>query len=38
MSSITIGQTPKEWWIRLPTAGHPGSSPRIRDAPTTQVV
>jgi hypothetical protein len=34
-SSMRIGQTPNEWWSRLPTAGHASSTSRMREAPTT---
>ena len=35
-SSMSIGHEPTEWWILVPTLGQPSSTPRIRDAPTTQ--
>src|SRR5690606_28174942 len=37
VSSISTGHTPTEWCSSLPTPGHPGSTARIRDAPTTQL-
>ena len=37
VSSFSIkGQTPKAWWIRLPSAGQADSTARTFDAPTTQ--
>ncbi len=37
VSLIRNGQMPNEWCSSVPTAGHPGSWPRMREAPTTQV-
>lgn len=35
VSSRTTGHAPTEWWARVPTPGHPESTSRIREAPTT---
>ena len=34
---MTAGQGPKLWCSRVPAAGHPASTARTREAPTTQV-